>query len=134
MMDAMQHESTPPMLAGDPWDSGDDAGGGDVAVAPPKIQQSKAKPQVKPPDLYRVLLNNDDYTPFQFVVDTLVEFFSMDSGKATQIMMYVHQHGVGVVGVYTRDIAETRAESANDHARKNKYPLQFTVEASKPDA
>jgi len=78
--------------------------------------------------MYKVLLINDDYTPMEFVVDVLETFFGMSHEKATQIMLHVHTRGVGVCGVYTRDIAETKVMRVNDHARANQHPLLCTME------
>jgi ATP-dependent Clp protease adaptor protein ClpS len=97
---------------------GDDAG---VAV-------QTAKPKLKQPPLYKVLLLNDDYTPMDFVVFILQRFFHMNEEKATQIMMNVHIQGVGVCGVYTRDIAETKVHEVNNYARENQHPLLCIME------
>jgi ATP-dependent Clp protease adaptor protein ClpS len=95
----------------------------DVALAP-------AKPKVKRPPLYRVVLLNDDYTPMEFVVEVLEHFFSMNREKATQVMLAVHTQGKGVCGIYTRDVAETKAELVNQAARDNGHPLLCEVEPS----
>ena len=78
--------------------------------------------------MYKVLLLNDDYTPMEFVVQVLETFFRMDREKATQIMLHVHTRGVGVCGVYTRDIAETKVQQVNDYSRSNQHPLLCTME------
>lgn len=100
--------------------------GGDLAVAP-------AKPKVKRPPLYKVVLLNDDYTPMEFVVEVLEHFFSMNREKATQVMLAVHTQGKGVCGIYTRDVAETKAELVNQAARDNGHPLLCEVEPSQDD-
>jgi ATP-dependent Clp protease adaptor protein ClpS len=99
---------------------------GDLAVAP-------AKPKVKRPPLYKVVLLNDDYTPMEFVVEVLEHFFSMNREKATQVMLAVHTQGKGVCGIYTRDVAETKAELVNQAARDNGHPLLCEVEPSQDD-
>ena len=88
----------------------------------------EAKPNLKRPPLYKVILLNDDYTPMDFVVEVLESFFQMDRIKATQIMLHVHTRGVGVCGVFTRDIAETKVAQVNDFARTNQHPLLCTME------
>ena len=87
-----------------------------------------AKPKVKKPPLYKVLILNDDYTPMEFVVQVLEIFFRMDREKATRIMLHVHTRGVGVCGVFTRDIAETKVQQVNDYSRSNQHPLLCTME------
>ena len=99
---------------------------GDLAVAP-------TKPKVKRPPLYKVVLLNDDYTPMEFVVEVLEHFFSMNREKATQVMLAVHTQGKGVCGIYTRDVAETKAELVNQAARDNGHPLLCEVEPSQDD-
>ena len=86
--------------------------------------------KVKPPPLYKVLLLNDDYTPMEFVVLVLKKFFGIDQERATQIMLKVHTEGVGVCGVYSRDIAHTKVEQVVDFARQHQHPLQCTMEES----
>ena len=88
----------------------------------------EAKPKLKRPPLYKVLLINDDYTPMEFVVDILQKIFGMDREKATQIMLHVHTRGVGVCGVYSRDIAETKVALVNQFSRENQHPLKCTME------
>jgi ATP-dependent Clp protease adaptor protein ClpS len=89
----------------------------------------EAKPQLKPPPLYQVVLLNDDYTPMEFVVEVLEVFFHMNREKATQVMLTVHTQGKGVCGVFTRDIAETKAAQVNQYARDNQHPLLADTEA-----
>jgi ATP-dependent Clp protease adaptor protein ClpS len=82
----------------------------------------------KKPALYRVLLLNDDFTPMDFVVHVLERFFSKNKQEATEIMLQVHRRGVGVCGVYTYEVAETKVTLVMDYARKNEHPLQCTME------
>ncbi len=89
-----------------------------------------APTRVKPPPLYKVLLLNDDYTPMEFVVHVLQMFFGMDRERATQIMLKVHTEGVGVCGVFPRDIASTKVDQVVDFARQHQHPLQCTMEES----
>ena len=88
----------------------------------------KAKPELKRPPMYKVMLLNDDYTPMEFVVHILEAFFSMNREKATQIMLVVHTEGAAVVGIYPKDIAETKSEQVNQCAQENNHPLMSTVE------
>jgi ATP-dependent Clp protease adaptor protein ClpS len=90
------------------------------------LEAKKAK--VKPPPLFKVLLLNDDYTPMEFVVLVLQTFFSMSREKATQVMLKVHRDGMGVCGVYPRDIATTKVEQVVNFARKHQHPLQCVME------
>lgn len=87
-----------------------------------------ARPKLRRPPLFKVLLLNDDYTPMEFVVQVLETFFAMNREKATQVMLHVHTRGVGVCGVYTRDIAETKVQQVNDFARAHQHPLMCTME------
>ncbi len=87
-----------------------------------------AKPSLKRPPLYKVVLLNDDYTPMDFVVEVLQRFFNKDRSQATQIMLHVHTRGKGVCGVYSRDIAETKVSQVNDYAREHEHPLLCTME------
>jgi ATP-dependent Clp protease adaptor protein ClpS len=88
----------------------------------------EARPKVKQPPQYKVLLLNDDYTPMEFVVHILEGFFNLSREKATQIMLNVHTRGMGVCGVYTRDIAETKVELVNAYSRENQHPLKCVME------
>jgi len=89
---------------------------------------TKTKPATKKPSLYKVVLLNDDYTPMEFVVHVLETFFNKDFSEATQIMLHVHQKGVGVCGVYTHEVAETKVTQVIDYARRHQHPLQCTME------
>ena len=88
----------------------------------------EARPKLKRPPLFKVILLNDDYTPMEFVVTVLEHFFQMDREKATQIMLHVHTRGVGVCGVYTRDVAETKVSQVNEFSRAHQHPLLCTME------
>lgn len=101
-------------------------GDGDVAV-------QEEKPQLKRPPMYKVVMLNDDYTPMDFVVDVLQMFFAMSLEKATRIMLQVHHQGKAVCGVFTRDIAETKAAQVNQYSRENQHPLLCEIEASGED-
>ena len=87
-----------------------------------------AEPELKRPPMYKVILLNDDYTPMEFVVHILESCFSMNREKATQIMLVVHSEGSAVVGIFPRDIAETKSEQVNTYAQENNHPLMSTVE------
>ena len=86
------------------------------------------KPKPQKPSLYRVLILNDDYTPMEFVVYVLERFFNKSRDEATLIMLHVHQTGVGVCGVYTYEVAETKVAQVVDMARRHQHPLQCTME------
>ena len=86
------------------------------------------KSKIKPPPMYKVMLLNDDYTPMEFVVLVLQKFFSMTREKATQVMLKVHREGIGVCGVFPRDIAATKVEQVAAFARKHQHPLQCVME------
>lgn len=105
---------------GDYSEAADDSG---VAV-------QEEKPKLKKPPLYKVVLLNDDYTPMEFVVHVLEIFFNMDREKATRIMLTVHTVGKAVCGVYTRDVAETKAAQVNQFAKDNEHPLLCEIEVS----
>src|ERR1700704_6093498 len=83
---------------------------------------AKVKPKTKRPNLYRVLILNDDYTPMEFVVHVLEKFFQKDVEAATKIMLHVHHHGIGECGVFTYEIAETKVTQVMDFARKHQHP------------
>ena len=89
---------------------------------------TKTRVETKKPSMYKVLMLNDDYTPMEFVVDVLQHIFQKTRDEATEIMLHVHQKGVGVCGVYTYEIAETKVTQTVDYARKNQHPLQCTLE------
>lgn len=87
-----------------------------------------ARPKLKPPPMYKVVLNNDDYTPMEFVVHVLEAFFGMNREKATQVMLHVHTRGKGICGVFTKEIAETKMSQVNDYSKQNEHPLLCTME------
>ena len=89
---------------------------------------TRTRPKTKKPSLYKVLLLNDDYTPMEFVVHVLERFFQKNREEATRIMLHVHRRGVGVCGVFTYEIAETKVTQVMDLARQNQHPLQCTIE------
>lgn len=92
------------------------------------VELQEAKPKLKRPPMYKVILLNDDYTPMDFVVMVLQRIFGMTEEKATQIMLHVHTRGIGICGVFTRDIAETKVALVNQLARENQHPLKCTME------
>ena len=94
---------------------------------------TKVRPKTKKPAMYKVLMLNDDYTPMEFVVHTLERFFGKNQDEATHIMLHVHQRGVGVCGVFTHELAETKATQVMDLARQNDHPLQCTIELDGDD-
>lgn len=114
-----------PQLSREP-DVPDYDGDGDVAV-------QEAKPRLKRPPMYKVVMLNDDYTPMDFVVEVLQMFFAMGREQATRIMLQVHTQGKAVCGVFTRDIAETKAARVNQYARQHQHPLLCEIEASGED-
>jgi len=108
-------------------DDGDDAigcggNGSGTGIA------TKSRAKTKKPSMYKVLMLNDDYTPMEFVVAVLERFFSKQHEEALQIMLHVHQKGVGICGVFTYEVAETKVTQVMDYARKNQHPLQCTLE------
>jgi ATP-dependent Clp protease adaptor protein ClpS len=100
---------------------GEDAGPG-VGVA------TRTRTRTKKPSLYKVLMLNDDYTPMEFVVLCLQRFFRMSIEDATRVMLHVHQKGVGVCGVFSHEVAETKATQVVDFARQHQHTLQCTIE------
>ncbi|MDH5298433.1 MAG: ATP-dependent Clp protease adapter ClpS [Desulfobulbaceae bacterium] len=89
---------------------------------------SDLRQQLQEPPLYKVLLHNDDYTSMEFVVMVLETIFHKTTAEATRIMMNVHRQGVGIAGIYTRDIAETKMHMVMDLARQNDFPLKSSIE------
>lgn len=108
--------------SGDESNDSDEGSDAEVGIA------TKAKTKPKKPSQYKVLMLNDDYTPMEFVVMVLKRFFGMDLEQATRVMLHVHQRGVGVCGIYTYEIAETKVNQVMDFARQNQHPLQCTLE------
>jgi ATP-dependent Clp protease adaptor protein ClpS len=88
----------------------------------------KSKPKTRKPSMYKVLMLNDDYTPMEFVVHVLERFFSKSREEAQRIMMHVHKRGVGICGVYTYEVAESKVTQVMDFARQHQHPLQCTLE------
>jgi len=88
----------------------------------------EGRPKLQRPPMYKVLILNDDYTPMDFVVHILELFFQMERVKATQVMLHVHTRGVGVCGVFTKEIAETKVSQVNDYSRSHQHPLLCTME------
>lgn len=117
---------------------GNDAGTGPVGMADDDSGNddsetrtgivTKTRPKTKKPSLYKVLLLNDDYTPMEFVVYVLERFFNKGTEEATRIMMHVHQKGVGICGIYTYEVAETKVTQVMSFARQHQHPLQCTME------
>jgi ATP-dependent Clp protease adaptor protein ClpS len=87
-----------------------------------------APTRVKPPPLFKVMLLNDDYTPMEFVVHVMQRFFNMERERAVQIMLKVHTEGVGICGVFPKDIASSKVDQVIDYARQHQHPLQCTME------
>ncbi len=102
-------------------DNGDDGGPSTGVVV-------RTKPKAKKPSMYKVIMLNDDYTPMEFVVMILERFFNKNHEEASHIMLHVHQKGVGVCGVFTYEIAETKVTQVMDLARQHQHPLQCTLE------
>jgi ATP-dependent Clp protease adaptor protein ClpS len=88
----------------------------------------EARPQLKKPTLYKVILLNDDYTPMEFVVRVLEKFFHKNREEATRIMLHVHTRGLGICGVFTREVAETKVRQVTVYSQENQHPLQCTME------
>jgi ATP-dependent Clp protease adaptor protein ClpS len=131
MFSAVMINSTVPLfqapmrLAGDDDNGRDDRdndGGSKTGLV------TKTRPKTKKPSLYRVLLLNDDYTPMEFVTHVLQKYFNKSREEAERIMLHVHQKGVGVCGVFTYEVAETKVTQVMDFSRKNSHPLQCTME------
>ena len=92
------------------------------------VLDAKQKERLRPPDMFRVILHNDDFTTMEFVVEVVMKIFHRSVIDATRIMLHVHQTGAGTVGVYTHDIAATRVHQAHTLARQREYPLRCTME------
>ena len=88
----------------------------------------EAKPKLKRPPLFKVMLLNDDFTPMDFVVEILTDYFNMSEEKATQVMLQVHTEGVGICGIFTRDVAETKVHIVNEYSREHQHPLMCSME------
>ncbi len=112
------HDLTPRMAGRRDGGTGDT----DLGVA------TRTRTKTKKPTPYKVLMLNDDYTPMEFVVLCLQRFFRMNIEEATQVMLHVHQKGVGVCGIFSYEVAETKVSQVTDFARQNQHPLQCTLE------
>ncbi|MCP5179468.1 MAG: ATP-dependent Clp protease adapter ClpS [Pseudomonadales bacterium] len=113
----------PPIRASgddDNEEGGSNTGGG--------LATATARPKLQRPPMFKVILLNDDYTPMEFVVHILQKFFAYDLEKATRLMLTVHTEGAAVVGIFPRDIAETKSEQVNSYAQDNHHPLKSTIE------
>ena len=117
----MQTHAKARMNKSDDDGNGDDGGPSTGVVV-------RTKPKAKKPSMYKVIMLNDDYTPMEFVVMILERFFNKNHEEASHIMLHVHQKGVGVCGVYTYEIAETKVTQVMDLARQHQHPLQCTLE------
>jgi ATP-dependent Clp protease adaptor protein ClpS len=126
-LNSISDPSAPPVAAPVPRLSNDENRSGG-AGGPATSVIAKVKPKTKRPNLYRVLILNDDYTPMEFVVQVLEKFFQKDIEAATKIMLHVHHHGIGECGVFTYEIAETKVTQVMDFARKHQHPLQCVME------
>ena len=120
--DDEQPGNTPPDQGG-----GDGAGNGNDEERQTGVLL-KTRPKTKKPSMYKVLLLNDDYTPMEFVVHILERFFNKNRQEATDVMLHVHRRGVGICGIYTYEVAETKVAQVMDFARANEQPLQCTME------
>jgi len=109
-------------------DSGNGIDDGDAQEMDEAGLMLKTRPKTKKPAMYKVLLLNDDFTPMEFVVHVLEKFFNKNRAEATEVMLHVHRRGVGICGVFTYEIAETKVAQVMDFARANEQPLQCTME------
>ena len=94
------------------------------------VEELTARPKLKQPPMYKVILLNDDFTPMEFVVEILQVFFGMNREKATQVMLAVHTTGKAVCGIFTKDVAETKSARVNQYAQDNQHPLISDIEAA----
>ena len=120
--------ATPLRAAKDPQKEDGGSGGGEDGRGSGTAVITRTRTQTRRPGMYRVLLLNDDYTPMEFVVSVLRKYFSKGPEEATNIMLHVHQHGVGECGVFTYEVAETKVTQVMDYARKHQHPLQCIME------
>lgn len=109
-------------------DDGQDQGSGGGTGGTNTGVVVRTKPKTRKPSMYKVIMLNDDYTPMEFVVHVLERFFNKNREEATRIMLHVHQRGVGVCGVFTYEVAETKVTQVMDFARQHHHPLQCTLE------
>ena len=126
ILDQIRMDDEDPMLP--PPDDGDGDKGGDQERERQTGLLLKPRPKTKKPSMYKVLLLNDDYTPMEFVVHILERFFSKNRQEATDIMLHVHRRGVGICGIFTYEVAETKVAQVMEFARVNEQPLQCTME------
>ena len=128
MSDSHVYQMSTPRMAGPTRGPGQGGGGdsGDRGIGTGIVTKTRAK--TKKPSLYKVLILNDDYTPMEFVVHVLERFFAKPREEAVQIMLHVHRHGVGICGVYTFEVAETKVAQVIELARRHQHPLQCTME------
>jgi ATP-dependent Clp protease adaptor protein ClpS len=117
---SVQSDPTQPTMA----DRKSDDAPGDPGVG----IATRTRTRTRKPTPYKVLMLNDDYTPMEFVVEVLQRFFRMNMEEATRVMLHVHQRGVGVCGVFSYEVAETKVSQVMDFARQNQHPLQCTLE------
>ena len=118
--------TTSPWMAGKKDNGGGSGGGPDDEGRTGLV--TKTRPKTKKPNLYKVLLLNDDYTPMEFVVHVLEKYFNKGRDEATRIMLHVHHKGVGICGVFTYEVAETKVTQVMDFSRKHQHPLQCVME------
>ncbi len=128
MTNSHAYQMSIPRMAGPTRGPGQGGGGdsGDRGIGTGIVTKTRAK--TKKPSLYKVLILNDDYTPMEFVVHVLERFFAKPREEAVQIMLHVHRHGVGICGVYTFEVAETKVAQVIELARRHQHPLQCTME------
>ncbi len=127
MSNSHLHQCNSPRMAGPTRGPGQGGGdSGDRGIGTGIVTKPRAK--TKKPSLYKVLILNDDYTPMEFVVHVLERFFAKPREEAVQIMLHVHRHGVGICGVYTFEVAETKVAQVIELARRHQHPLQCTME------
>jgi ATP-dependent Clp protease adaptor protein ClpS len=110
----------------DDHDGGDDQGNDGTGNGTGVVTKTRTK--TKKPSLYKVLILNDDYTPMEFVVHILERFFNKNREEAVQVMLHVHRHGVGICGVFTYEVAETKVAQVIEFSRRHQHPLQCTME------
>ena len=116
------------VLMGDGPFAADEGGAGDDGPGTGTGVVTRTRTETQKPSLYKVLMLNDDYTPMEFVVHVLQRFFKMSIEDATRVMLHVHQRGVGVCGIFTYEVAETKVSQVMDFAKQHQHPLQCTVE------
>ena len=127
MSNSHRYQCSNPTMAGPTRGPGQGGGdSGDRGIGTGIVTKTRAK--TKKPSLYKVLILNDDYTPMEFVVHVLERFFAKPREEAVQIMLHVHRHGVGICGVYTFEVAETKVAQVIELARRHQHPLQCTME------